>query len=181
MSKLARKDFHSTLLPDVADFDCGDAEGAWCVEVSEWIRDPDGALLSMARRKTKVWLYCLPDGRLVGYGSLGTSKWEWPEFGSPLSTLFHIPFFGVAQHFRGKPDGEGEVRYSRQIMEDLIAEARAWPAGRLVTPVVTLYVDERNESAMKFYRKCGFRDFREKRLPSDTTPGKFNLGMVLPL
>ncbi len=179
MSQLTRKDFDRSLLPDVAAFDCGDVEGPWCAEVSDWIKKPDGALLAIVRYKTKVWLYYLPDGRLVGYGSLGTAKWEWPGIDSPKLKVFHIPFFRVAREFRGQPAGDDQVRHARQIMDDLIGEARRWHATG-IEPVVTLYVDERNGAALRFYRKCGFRDFHEKKLASDTTAGKFNLGMVFP-
>ena len=180
MHALTKKEFSRLLSPDVAAFDCGDVDGVWCSEVSAWIRDLDLPFKAMSRYKTKVWLYYHPDGRLIGYGTLGTTNWEWPGLDRPKKKMFHIPFLGVAREFRGKPEVDGAVRYARQVIDDLIEEARRWPMDG-VEPLVSLFVDERNEAAMKFYRKVGFRDYHEKKVPTDTTAGKYHLGMILPL
>ena len=129
----------------------------------------------MARFKTRVWLYYNAAGQMVGYGSLGITKWEWPDMASQRTKVHHIPYLGVGRAFRGLPPGDPEGRYSTFIIRDLIAEARACPTPD-VARILTLFVDERNP-ALSFYRRIGFRDYHEKRLPS-MTPGYCNLGMV---
>ena len=82
MSELCRREFVRDLLRNVQGFRCG--SHPWCLEVSDWIKSPDeGALSDMARFKTKVFLYEDANGDLVGYGSLGTVAWNFPDEGSP--------------------------------------------------------------------------------------------------
>jgi ribosomal protein S18 acetylase RimI-like enzyme len=174
---LTKVSFDKSRLPDVSTFECGDVGEPWCDDVSNWIKSDEGVLVDMARFKTKVWLYHNAEGQLVGYGSLGISKWEWPDMASPRTKVHHIPYFGVDKAFHGLPAGPPEGRYGAVIIRDLIEEARARHAPD-ITPIITLFVDERNHPAIKFYRRNEFRDYSEKRLESDVTPGIFNLGMI---
>jgi hypothetical protein len=73
-----------------------------------------GALQSIAKHRTKVWLYFDPDNDLVGFGSLGTTKW--PNFPERVSI---IPQIGIQSRYHGQPTGAGETKYSHQILDDL--------------------------------------------------------------
>jgi ribosomal protein S18 acetylase RimI-like enzyme len=177
---LTKVSFDKSRLPDVRAFECGDVGEPWCDDVSKWIKSDEGVLVDMIRFKTKVWLYHDSGGQLVGYGSLGISKWEWPNMASPRTKVHHIPYLGVDKAYHGLPEGPPEGRYSVHIIRDLIEEARSRQAPE-IAPLISLFVDERNLPAIKFYRRNGFRDYFEKRLESDMTPGVFNVGMIYPL
>lgn len=76
----------------LAGFSCGDA--TWARHVAEWIRGSD--VLDSIRRGTKVWLFETAEREIVGFGSLGLTRWRWPPpDGTPAKVLL-IPMLGLS-------------------------------------------------------------------------------------
>ncbi len=165
---LRREEFSEEKLAEVQSFDCGSQP--WHTEVSDWIKGGPSdlsALRCMKRRGTKVWLYRDCAGRLVGFGSLGKSKWSLPD----PTTVSIIPNVAVALEFQGEPaTGPKEHKYCRQIMSHLIDEAK-----RNRTPYLALFVAPQNEKARRFYEKVGFQYLDDPNEPKE------HLRMVLDL
>jgi GNAT superfamily N-acetyltransferase len=158
-STLRKIPFTEDLLPVVADFDCGSE--VYEVEVSDWIKNkgPGCVLDAMNKFGTQVWLYVNDENEVVGFGSLGTTKWNWPESTTkPRIPVNLIPAVAIRKSFWGKPEGPPEERYSTQMMRDLIAEARKNTG---VAPVLGLFVHPRNEGAIRLYRRMGFAEFHQ--------------------
>lgn len=137
-------------------FSCGD--DLWARYVSEWILGSD-VLLSM-NKGTRVWLFETAEGEIVGFGSLGTSKWNWPPPDGSKTTIVLIPMLGLAEKFQGQPP-EKEWRYSYQIMGHLIAEAQNLAQSAIERNTdkpswLVLMVHRENARAIHFYQKCGF-------------------------
>ena len=72
--------------------------------------------------------------------------------------------------------GEG---YAARILGNLVEEARNSGLDG-VQPWISLFVDERNVQAIKFYHWFGFDDFFEMRIEA-ITPGYQCVGMVFRL
>lgn len=83
---------------------------------------------------------------------------------------------GVNKRYWGQPPGAREQRYSAQILDDLIAEARKHLAER---PILVLYVNESNTRAIKFYEQAGFIELHKPF--KDKNSGFVNKRMVLVL
>jgi hypothetical protein len=150
--------FSDSLLPEVADFDCG-AE-PYETEVADWIQAPrgkGGALDDMANNKTQVWLYRTAANELVGYGSLGQTAWRWnnPKKG-PWVPIHVIPFLGVQTPFKKQPPGPKDQRYSHRILDDLIYKAVTHLDKRRL---LGLCVDPKNEPAIAFYKCFNFAEY----------------------
>jgi GNAT superfamily N-acetyltransferase len=150
-------EFQETDQARLADFSCG-AE-SWSKCATEWIRGSD-ALNSMTKWGTRVWLFETEGGDLVGFGSLGASRWRWPPPDGPHASVALIPMLGIDVRFHGQPD-DPEWRYSRQIMSHLIAEAertasewRGKPSERPEWLVLQVHRD--NSRAIRLYQNCGF-------------------------
>lgn len=149
-------------------FSCGDE--VWSRAVREWILGSD-VLDSMKRWGTRVWLFETEDGNVVGFGSLGTTRWKWPPPDGPRTTLTIVPMLGVDQRFQGKPD-DPEWRYSRQIMLHLIDEARRirkdWTGQPDQRPDwLILQVQRDNKRAIGFYEKFGFEFLSSAERPNN--------------
>jgi GNAT superfamily N-acetyltransferase len=145
-------DFTPELLDPVQDFDCGDA--AYRRELADWIRND--AVPAM-EQGTKVWLYINEANEIVGYGSLGVTRWKYPDAQSTRVELVLIPAVALRKEFWGKPEGvERDERYSSQILRHLIDEAQDWP-GEM--PAVGLFVHPDNVAAIKLYERFQFRPF----------------------
>jgi GNAT superfamily N-acetyltransferase len=163
--------FTPDLLAVVGGFDCGDE--SYQQELAHWIReDSVPALL----RGTKVWLYRNQAGDLIGYSSLGTTRWHYPDPTSPRTLLVIVPAVAIRKPFWGKPDGPPEDRYSSQIMRHLLKEADAWPGQ---PPAVGLFVHPDNHSAVKLYERFGFQLFFHTYTDRDT--GVVYRSLVRPL
>ncbi|CAN5393083.1 hypothetical protein BH10PLA2_BH10PLA2_27920 [soil metagenome] len=137
-------------------FSCGDA--FWSRHVSEWLLGSD-VLFSMGRG-TCVWLFETSAREVVGFGSLGISKWNWPPPSGLKTTIAMIPMLGVAEQFHGQPP-DPEWKYSRQIMGHLIAQAQELAHIRStheadVLQWLVLMVHRDNARAIRFYEQCGF-------------------------
>jgi GNAT superfamily N-acetyltransferase len=143
--------FTPDLLDAVRDFDYG--EEPFQKELADWMRaDAVPAL----ERGTKVWLYVNQVGEVVGYGSLGVTRWKYPDAASRKTELVIVPAVALRPVFWGKPEGPREERYSWQIMGHLLDGALAWP-GKL--PAVGLFVHPDNKAAIKLYQHFGFLPF----------------------
>jgi ribosomal protein S18 acetylase RimI-like enzyme len=156
---LLAEPFAPDKLPIVADFHCGN--DAWSEAIAAWIKgdvqEPASALRSMAERQTKVWLYFTPDTKeLVGYGSLGLTRRRWPGPKDEWMNLAILPAIGIHSRFQGEPKND-PPKFSRQILEDLIAKARLTPCELLI-----LDVHEDNHKAIKLYEKLHFHSLSYK-------------------
>ena len=164
-------------LPEVQAFDCGD--DPWDLEVAEWIESRSGdnsVLEDMKQFGTEVWLYRDEDGLLVGYSSLGQTKYTWPVGTKKKETVSVIPFIGVQRGFRGEPRDavDRNDKYAYQILDDLLAYA----AGiKTRFPLVALSVDDRNTRAIRFYRHRGFVDLKIPKVVA----GVSYMRMAIPL
>jgi ribosomal protein S18 acetylase RimI-like enzyme len=139
----------------LAGFSCGDEP--WSKHVTEWILGSD--VLDSMERGTRVWLFETEQGDIVGFGSVGTSRWKWPPPEGAPTNIVLIPMLGIDVRFQGKPS-DPEWRYSRQIMGHLIAEgqriAQEWPESAGQKPQwIVLMVRRENARAIRSYEKCG--------------------------
>lgn len=135
----------ATMLPLVADFEFGSEP--FDVEIATWLREDS---VQAVARGTQIWLYANSAGQIIGYGSLGTSNWRYPDPDSRRVTLA----VGLRKEFQGCPPGvPREERYSSQIMLHLTAEAERFEPK---VPAVGLYVHRDNLRAAKLYERYGF-------------------------
>jgi ribosomal protein S18 acetylase RimI-like enzyme len=137
-------------------FSCGDEP--WSKHVTEWILGSD--VLESMKRGTRVWLVETVDGMVVGFGSLGTSVWQWPPPNGERTTIVLTPMLGIDVRFRGQPP-DRDWRYSRQLMSHLISEGRQlvreWSGDPTKKPNwLVLMVHQDNARAIHFYEQCGF-------------------------
>jgi GNAT superfamily N-acetyltransferase len=143
--------FTPDMLDLVQGFSCGDQPHER--ELAEWItRDSIQAM----QRGTQVWLYATPERELVGYGSLGVTRWRWPEPTSKKVEIQVIPAVAIQQAYWGKPEGPREERYSSQILDHLLAEADARADAM---PLLGLFVHPDNQRAVAVYQRVGFVPF----------------------
>ncbi len=167
MPRLLKKSpFTMDDLPIVQGFDCGD--DPWQVEISEWIQDRGEDPVSYAlHHGCEVWLYWTDEDGLVGYGSLAERSWKWP---TPINT---IPMLGIQKKFWGQPKGEGEQKFSLQLLADLAATARTHTSRK---PLLGLHVNRNNAQAIRFYQSVGF-EFLDKKDSQE----KVNRRMIISL
>ncbi|MBA4064865.1 MAG: N-acetyltransferase [Isosphaera sp.] len=137
-------------------FSCGEA--LWSRHVGEWLLGSD--VLDSMKRGTRVWLFETAAKEVVGFGSLGTSKWNWPPPDGAKAMIALIPMLGIGERFHGQPP-DPEWRYSRQIMGHLIAEAqelaRVGREAEADEPQwLVLMVHRENARAIQYYERCGF-------------------------
>ena len=142
---------------DLVNFDCGDS--AWAGAATEWIQGSD-AIESITKRGTRVWLYRNEQDVVIGYGSLGLTRRQWPPPDGDHANLQIIPMLGIDYRHHGKPS-DPEWRYSHQIMshlrhEAIITLAEHVSAGKSTFPILTLYVHENNAAAIRLYQNFGF-------------------------
>jgi hypothetical protein len=137
----------------VAGFNCGSQP--WEVAMSEWIRKPPTALFRNSNHETSVWLYYHPDGRIVGFGSLGLTRWTDPFPDGPWLDLSIIPALAIQTEFQHLPRHRGEEdnpSFSHQIVGDLLGKALLQSPDFLV-----LCVHRDNLKAIKLYKHFGFQ------------------------
>lgn len=134
-------------------FSCG--EDPWARAATEWLLGPD-VLDSIARRRTAVWLFELADRTVVGFASLGPTRWRWPLPNGTHTNLAYIPMVGLAKPFHGQPP-DPDWRYATQIVGHLIAHAvllaADWPDDQ---KWLVLVVHPENKPAIRCYERCGF-------------------------
>lgn len=148
--------------PFLAGLRCGDEP--WAQAATEWITSSE-VLDSIEKHGTKVWLYrnAEADDAIVGFSSLAATGWQkWPPPDGKRSRLLYVPQLGLDQKFRGHPP-DPEWRYSNQILEHLIGEAKLLaqqiqqekPPSKHVD-LLTLKVHRENAAARKVYERYGF-------------------------
>jgi hypothetical protein len=113
---LQKVPFTPDLLSVVQDFTCGTAP--WEQEVADWIRGGPGGVFEDMNRGCEVWLYFTDADGLIGFGSLGQTRWKWPDADSPREPINIIPMLGVAAQFHGQPEGPPSQRFAAQILQD---------------------------------------------------------------
>jgi RimJ/RimL family protein N-acetyltransferase len=153
MSALVVVPFSAELLPLVDSFHCGDEPHER--ELADWIRQE--AVPAMARG-CNVWLYATPEKQIVGFGSLTTTRWSYPDPSSKRAAMALIPAVAIQTLFWGKPDGPREGRYSTQILDHLIVEAARLEG---ILPVLGLFVHPANQRAVKVYERAGFQPYTQ--------------------
>jgi GNAT superfamily N-acetyltransferase len=117
----------------------------------------------------KVWLYfveAVSEEYFVGFSSLGTTQWSIPPPDGEIRDVGLIPMLAVALAFQGKPTGDGVKRYSRQILDHVIAQANERGLRELC-----LTVNAANIRALKLYQNAGFQVLGSK-------DGRGNLHML---
>jgi hypothetical protein len=150
-------------LDAVADFDCGDEP--WAQYVSDWIKGGPGGVLDALEAGTEVWLYVNDQNEIVGYGSLGTTNWYYPDpYGREANTkrvsLSIIPAYAVQKAFHKKPAGAWQQHYSSKILLDLLNQALQRCQQKLdLAPLLGLFVDDRNLHAIRHYENHGFTKY----------------------
>jgi len=137
-------------------FNCGTEHFAG--HVAEWILGSD--VFDSIKRGTRVWIFETVAGHVVGYGSLGTTRWKWPLPDGQRTSLVIIPMLGMDSRYFGQPP-EPEWRYANQMMAHLIHEATRlvseWPRGdKKYCRKLVLFVHRDNRRAIRFYERCGF-------------------------
>jgi ribosomal protein S18 acetylase RimI-like enzyme len=161
--------FDASMSEAVANFNCGDEP--WQSELATWIVND---ALEAIKRGTKVWLYLDSAGEVVGYGSLGTTNWKYPDPDSKRTVVAIIPNVAIHRQFQGQPaDAPREARYSSQILRHLILEAESLSGP---PPALGLYVHPENKAAIKLYERFHFQpSFHQYR---DSATGITYLGYV---
>ena len=155
--QLYADEFSEDDLPELVDFDCcGDSDTPWARAADEWLLGSD--VWQSKRRGTRVWLYRLGSGVVVGFGSLGMTRRRWPPPDGGYRNLLIIPMLGIDYRFQGGPTAS--EKYSHQIVRHLLHEAsqlvQQEAAGRSTSSVLTLWVHKDNKRAMKLYERFGF-------------------------
>jgi ribosomal protein S18 acetylase RimI-like enzyme len=139
----------------LAGFSCGDE--SWSKHVTEWILGSD--VFESMKRGSRVWLFETAQREVVGFGSIGTSEWQWPPPKGTRKTIVLIPMLGIDARFRGQP-ADSDWRYSGQLLSHLIAEAlrtaREWSDADNKPQWLVLMVHQDNARAIKFYEQRGF-------------------------
>ncbi len=138
---------------ELVGFSCGDSVVAKTCD--EWIKGAD-VLGSMTRWKTLVWLYRNTAEQIVGFGSVGKCRWQWPLPDGEHTNLVLIPMLGIDAQFQGEPPDK-EWRYSHQIMNHLMFEAHQIAAAAS-KPIewLLLLVHPDNQRAIKLYEAFDF-------------------------
>lgn len=156
----------------VRSFHCGGEY--WEREIEQWIKHD---VVEERRRMppVEVWLYYTDEDGLIGYGSLGESRWRWPLPSGRRVPISIIPAVGIDRRFWGQPEGPPEGRFSNRIMADLVEEARQRHER---VPVIGLYVHPDNRRAMRLYERLGFQYFHHTYRNAD---GIDYISMVLKL
>lgn len=149
--------------PFLAGLHCGDEP--WSRAATEWIRGSE-VIDSIEKHETKVWIYrnSEADDSIVGFATLSATGWmKWPPPDGNRSRLLYIPQLGLDHKYRGKP-ASPEYRYSNQIMEHLIGQAkklaeqiREEKPPKKHVDLLTLRVHRDNTAAQKVYNRYGFQ------------------------
>lgn len=147
--------FTADEFPRVQHFYCGDTLPSELA--AEWIKQGPafrGALQSMHKYGTEVWLYlrdAIDEEHLVGFASLGKTKWKIPPPDGPVRSVGFIPMMAVSQAFQGKACRDGK-NYSVTIIEDVLTKAREHEYRQ-----VCLTVNQENTKAIRLYERHGFQ------------------------
>jgi hypothetical protein len=119
-------------LPEVQAFYCGDEP--WDREVTEWIKSATGdnsVLEDMKQFGTEVWLHRDENGMLVGYSSLGETKYTWPVGSKKKEVVNVLPCIGSRSSSRASPKTPTKTTntLTRSSMRSWpVRPRRYWPA-----------------------------------------------------
>lgn len=137
----------------VADFDCGTAE-AYQTEVAAWIRNVAEDVWEAIREgQLHVWLYLTEDDEVIGFASLTLQVLTLDEPPQQEGEALMLPYYALRTKYHKKPVGPWQQYYSRQILRDVLAEARHHPSRN---PKLGLYVHPDNAGAIRLYEQFGF-------------------------
>ena len=175
--------FDESALPELRDFSCGDEP--YETEIAEWIKNSGpGCVLDDIRNGNveEVFLFVKRPKTIVGYGALATEEWELHFAGAPPRNvrINVLAMVGMRKEFHGKPEeAKADERYSSQIMDALIAEAKKKP-DRFAA--IGLFVHPKNK-AKKLYERYNFiklkyKNWHNKVLGVDYEGMVLNLGSV---
>jgi ribosomal protein S18 acetylase RimI-like enzyme len=150
---LSPKEFDETCLAAVERFDCGNS--AWATTINHWIKSED-ALQRVRKKNTKIWLYHNQSSELIGYGSLGITKWPIFSIESRKPVLI-LPNLGVQR-------GNQRQGYGKQICTHLIEESQKLylegrSQGKTLLPFLGLLVHPDNTDAIGLYKSVGFSTY----------------------
>jgi ribosomal protein S18 acetylase RimI-like enzyme len=142
---------------ELIHLNCGDE--AWSRAATEWMLGSE-VWESIAKHKTKVWLYRNDADVIIGFGSLGISRRRWPPPDGGYANILIIPMLGIDHRFHGKPPNP-DKRYSNQIISHLRHEAiqlieSHQQSERTTLPLLSLFVHRDNHRAIRLYEKFGF-------------------------
>jgi RimJ/RimL family protein N-acetyltransferase len=129
----------------------------WELEIERFIKEVVADVI--AEYGTEVWLYATEEDGLVGFGSLGASRWNWPLPTSKRVPISIIPHLGIHKAFWGQPREEGTRRFSDQIMDHLIYEAQQHTERNRA---LGLFVHPDNHRAIAAYQRAGFSMFSQR-------------------
>ena len=149
--ELDKEPFTEAHWGEVQAFDCGDE--VYELEVSDWLKGPfgqDSALTTIRHpaKPSKVWLYRLADGTLVGFGAIGESQWRWKGKKDPKIPVTLIIWLAIAKQFQGLPKAHvmsatpfGNRRFDRRSVK-FPKRTRSWDcASTLKTKKRSLYIN----------------------------------------
>ncbi len=169
MAGLSKVRFDAHLLPAVEHFDCGDSVCG--LNAAKWLKGnpsvtEDCALTVIEKFGTEVWLYKTAEGELVGFASLGHTRWRIPNSDSPRKLVSVIPWLGIQPKFRKKPEGAPiEETYAGLILDDLISEAESHEDR---DRFICLCVHRANTGAIRLYKHFGFWTMKDRYIDRDT-------------
>src|SRR5208282_3307919 len=127
---LSPKPFVDQSVSEVQGFDCGSAE--WATPISDWIKGKE-ALSRVRKGTTKIWLYYNEANDLVGYGSVGITKW--PIFAEePRKPVLILPSLGVQEKHQSKGYGKLICNHLISEAQKLYSEARS--KGKTLLPLL---------------------------------------------
>jgi RimJ/RimL family protein N-acetyltransferase len=132
-----------------ADFDCGSSR--WAMQAAEWIKGP-GAVRSL-QRGNAVLTYHDANGDLVGFGSIGKTKWMIDGASVELS---YLSMFAISIRFQGAR-AEGGGKYSALVLQDLIDRA-----SHHNLRLLGLHCHPDNGPAKQLYLKFGFVELESR-------------------
>lgn len=133
------------------------------------------------KRGTEVWLFENTAGDIVGFGSVGKTRWRWPLPDGSYTPVLLIPMLGIDRRFRGQPR-DPAWRFSLQIMSHLLHAARQMSSdmARSGTAIewLVLTVHRDNARAIAFYERCGFEVIPNVLFRNDHRVMKLCIGEV---
>ncbi len=128
-------------------------------DASDWIQDVGyPSVRNEINKGTQVWIYRNTAEDLVGFGSLGVTRWN---FQGSRQAIQYIPMLAVTENQQGRPvETSGSPKYCRQILSHILDEAEK----RLATSgFVGLSVLPSNAKAISLYEQAGFEWLTEDR------------------
>jgi len=137
----------------VEHFDCGNT--SWATTINQWIRSEE-ALKRVRKKSTKIWLYHNQASELIGYGSLGVTKWSIFS-DEPKKPVLILPNLGVQK-------GHQRQGFGREICMHLIEESQKLyfegkSQGKTLLPFLGLVVHPDNTDAIGLYKSAGFNTY----------------------